>query len=186
MYSQVNVYHVAEIRALETTAIQQGISAHELMQRAGHAVFRAVSLHFSFCQRIAIVVGGGNNGGDGLVVASLLQQAGYFVTVHRVHGPLLDLANYDLLIDAICGIGLEKPLNESAQRAVDAMNQANRPILAIDVPTGIHADTGLALGRPIEATLTVTFIGMKTGLLDADGIRMAGELMVWRDADTAT
>jgi len=176
--SPINVYDVAGIRQLEAKAVESGILETELMQRAAYAVFRAISHYFPNVERVGIVVGGGKNGGDGLVLSTLLIEAGFAVSVYNVGGLLTDLADHDLLIDAICGIGLTKTLNTAAQTAVDAMNQANVPILAIDVPTGIHADTGIALGRPVNAILTVTFIGLKTGLLDAEGIQYTGKLIV--------
>lgn len=173
-----NVYDSVGIRQIEKNAAKIGIASSELMQRAGFAVFRAVRHHFPHCKRVGVVVGGGNNGGDGLVAAALLQDAGFIVQTYKLGDDLHGLSDHDVLLDAICGIGLTQTLNPSAQAAVDAMNQTGLPIIAIDIPTGIHADTGVALGRAIQAAFTVTFIGLKPGLLDADGIAASGTLIV--------
>lgn len=194
------VYDVAGIRLLEVNAINAGISSDDLMQRAGAAVFQAIKHHFPSCKRVGIVVGGGNNGGDGLVAASYLAEAGFAVTVWQVgkyHSSVhvfnafkrheipyhpfdqtTDFSTVDLLVDAILGIGLQQQLKLDVQCAVDLMNQSGVPIVAIDIPTGIQADSGKALGRPIMAALTVSFIGIKSGLLSADGIQYAGTLIV--------
>lgn len=195
-----SVYDIAGIRFLEEAAARVGLSSDVLMQRAGVAVFDTVQQHFPDCKRIAIVAGGGNNGGDGLVAASLLHQAGFIVQVWQVgqyHASSvvladlqqqaipydvfeshIDFSSVDLIIDAVCGIGLVTPMTGVLQGVVDAINHAALPVLAIDVPTGIHADTGAVLGRPVQATGTLTFIGIKRGLIDAEGIQYAGTLWV--------
>lgn len=194
------IYKKSAIRQLEAMAEKDGIPPYELMQRAGDALFRTIKTYFTNVHRIGIIVGSGNNGGDGLVAASFLHNADYTVTILQIgkyHGiadakrlveqqkipceafqASTDLTAYDLLIDGICGIGQNGLLKEEVQKAVDAMNAANVPIMAIDIPTGIDADTGSKLGNPIKAFLTVSFIGIKTGLIEGDGIQYTGDLVV--------
>lgn len=158
-------------------------------------------------KRAAIFCGKGNNGGDGFVVARLLSEAGvacetfllgepkelrgeaaanYLLLLalgHRVVSlrpgdPLPALAGVDFVIDALLGTGVHGALTGLLAEAVDHLNQSGRPIVAIDLPTGMDADTGAVRGPCIRATLTVTFGARKSGLLFSPGREHAGELFV--------
>lgn len=197
------IYQTQQIRALEQIAIQQyGIAEDDLMQRAGQAAFNFLLRRWPQVRKIAVFCGGGNNGGDGYVLASLAHDRGYDVTVWQVgdqsHASVVAasarqtcqaagiaisaytestvLGHPDLIVDAICGIGLQGQLREALVNVIHKLNHLAIPILALDIPTGINADNGQQLGASIQATATITFIGMKLGLLTGQGVSYTGEL----------
>src|SRR5690242_20852170 len=108
----------------------------ELMERAGTAVADTVARRFPGVRRITVVCGGGNNGGDGRVCARVLQSAGR--AVHLVEG-LGDLGTPDVIVDALLGIGLRDAPREDAARMIELVNATGRPIVAVDVPSGVNA-----------------------------------------------
>ncbi len=142
---------------------------------------------------IAVVAGAGNNGGDGYVIARHLSRAGYSVTtflltaedritgdarinldiLHRLGLPVRFVENvsqladvlrpFDLVIDAICGTGMQGPLRSEQAAAVEQINAAGKNVLAVDIPTGLDCDTGEPTGPCIRAKRTVTFIARKRG-----------------------
>lgn len=148
-------------------------SLEELMERAGRAVAQVVLARFP--GRVAVVCGGGNNGGDGRVCARVLREAGRDVTV--VEG-LGELGEPDVIVDALLGIGLEKAPREDAARMIERMNGAGKPIVSVDVPSGIDASTGEVAGESVLATVTVTFGAAKVGLAIAPGRLRAGSVQV--------
>ncbi|CAL7964147.1 NAD(P)HX epimerase/NAD(P)HX dehydratase [Gammaproteobacteria bacterium] len=184
------LYHVKQIRELENIAIlQHGISAVALMQRAGAAAFRELKKHWPKAKNITVVCGKGNNGGDGYVVASLAKKAKLNVQILQlvpcesltgaaknaaINAKRLKikthpfsaekLAKSDVVVDALLGTGLTGVVQLQFKVAMDAINASKIPVLAIDLPSGLDADTGNALGAAIRAGLTVTFIGDKVGL----------------------
>lgn len=189
-------------RSLDRHAIQQaGIPGATLMQRAGEAAFALLRQRWPEARRILICCGGGNNGGDGYVVAALARQAGLSpmllamtpqeslkgdartmceraADVPQVNQASLPAAlrGADLVVDALLGTGADKPVREPLAAVIDAINTSNRPVLALDLPSGLHADTGQPLGVAVRATATITFIGVKQGLLTGAGPDLAGAL----------
>ena len=190
------LYTVAEIRDIERTAAQR-LPEGALMQRAGQAGANEALdlLPFTTAKaRVLVLAGPGNNGGDALETAAHLAHAGAQVTVlhfdparepsaERQHAlerarsaPLRFLqpspdavreADWNLVIDGLFGIGLKRPLSGLAAELVDAVNGLATHVLALDVPSGLDADTGAIVGPEgiaIRATHTVTFIGDKPGL----------------------
>ena len=131
----------------------------ELMERAGTAVAELVLRNFH--GRVTVVCGKGNNGGDGKVCARLLQAAGREVRVVDGAG---DLGDPDVIVDALLGIGLRDEPREDASRMIELMNASGRPIVAVDVPSGVNASTGEVPGAAVRATATVTFGAAKVGL----------------------
>lgn len=196
----VNLYRAAEVRELDRRAIEDhDIGDGQLMERAGAATFEVVREYWPAASRITIIAGGGNNGGDGYVVARLAHQHGLDVRVLALREPEAgtDAArarnayreaggrigtfsrselDADLVIDAIAGTGLNRPLAGDFAGAVDAINASDIPCLAIDIPSGIHADTGAVMGCAVRAAATVTFIGAKCGLLTGQGPAHCGDL----------
>jgi NAD(P)H-hydrate epimerase len=171
------------------------------MERAAAASLDVLRQSYPQVRRIAIVCGGGNNGGDGYVLARLARAAALDVDVLAVVSPdrlqhdarraFADwlasggsvaafapacLAESELLVDALCGTGLASELRADALAAVAAMNAAQRPLLSLDVPSGLCSDTGRVLGAAVCADLTVSFVGLKKGLLLAAGPRHCGRL----------
>ncbi|HEY0722063.1 MAG TPA: NAD(P)H-hydrate dehydratase [Gammaproteobacteria bacterium] len=188
------LYHTAQIRQLEQLAIDEfAIPATQLMERAGHAAFEVLRKRWPWCRNIVVVCGSGNNGGDGFVVARLARQAGLAVRVAAVGTSrglkgeaaaamkraasagveirpfeASSLEGAELVVDGLLGTGLSGTVGEEHLAAITAVNQAGRPVLALDLPSGIHADTGRVLGSAVNATLTLTFVGMKQGFFTGE------------------
>jgi ADP-dependent NAD(P)H-hydrate dehydratase / NAD(P)H-hydrate epimerase len=148
-------------------------SLEELMERAGSAVADHVLRHFP--GRVTVVCGGGNNGGDGRVCARRLRDAGREVLVVEGVG---DLGKPDLIVDALLGIGLSDAPREDAARMIELMNASGRPIVSVDVPSGVNASTGEVPGTAVHATATVTFGAPKVGLAVAPGLFHAGSVQI--------
>lgn len=193
-------YSVAAIRQAERLALEQG---RALMPLAGAAAARHAAARMPPGARVLALAGPGNNGGDALAAATQLRAQGFDARVLLPAGPArlpADAARAyadwlasgaavqatlvpgeipDLVIDGLFGIGLNRPLGADWQALVDAVNGWRAPVLALDVPSGIDADTGAALGRPLQARWTLSFIALARGLaLAGPGRDAAGELHV--------
>lgn len=184
----------AEMRAAEAAAIAAGTPALALMERASVAAALAIR-RFSGARSALVLCGPGNNGGDGYGIALALRAAGWRVTVAadaapasepaatmaaRWGGPVLPLAAATpapLVIDALYGTGLARPLPEAAQAALDRVRGASA-VVAVDIASGVDAGTGAALGRPLAAALTVTFGAAKRGHVLGAGGGLCGRLVV--------
>lgn len=199
------LYTTPQLREVEV-AHQQAHPKISLMQRAGTALAKhaATLLKKKKAAAVLVLAGPGNNGGDAWVAAVALKKAGHRVTVialgeHQFTEPAAKSAHAaflkakgevrkdlprnvecDLVIDGLFGIGLTRPPTGAFANAIVATNALRRsqgvPVLAIDVPSGLASDTGVALGDTIEADRTVTFIGLKAGLFTGDGRDHAGEV----------
>ena len=193
---------MAEVREIERLAIGEGgLLGAELMERAGKGSFRALVRHWPGVRRVAVVCGAGNNGGDGFVVARLAREAGFAVRALMVGDPgrlgrdasamlgAMRAAGVDaepfaapaldgvsVVVDALFGTGLTRPVADAAADAIEAMNAAGAPVLAVDVPSGVDADTGSVRGVAVRASLTVTFIAPKRGLFTGAGPDHCGRL----------
>ncbi|MBZ2190250.1 NAD(P)H-hydrate dehydratase [Alcanivorax sp. JB21] len=179
----------------------QAIAGATLMQRAGQAAFDLLRQRWPDAQRLLVCCGGGNNGGDGYVVARLAADAGLapvilpLVPLDALKGDALTMAeraadvphialtelpaalhDTDLIVDALLGTGLSTPVREPVAGLIDALNASGKPSLALDLPSGLHADTGNPLGVAVRASATITFIGVKTGLLTGAGPDHCGAL----------
>lgn len=200
----MKLYTCAQIRAIEAQHLAGGLP---LMTRAGQAAAAQALRMLAGKQaaKILIFCGNGHNGGDGFVTAGLLHAQGHLVTVlasapsantasealaaraaYQAAGgtvwPTLPLphpiSTHDLLIDAIFGLGLNRPVTGQQAEWIAAINASGRPVLALDLPSGLQADTGIALGAAIRATHTLAFIGSSLGLHTADGCDLAGQIAV--------
>lgn len=185
-----DLYRAADVRTLDRTAILgQGIPGFDLMSRAGAAAFALLRERWPQARTIAVVCGVGNNGGDGYVVAALARQAGLAPLVLQVGDAgkmrgdavlarqqaeqlgvpvvVFDPARLqaDVIVDGLLGTGLTGAVRGEAASAIDAINASGIPVLALDIPSGLCADTGAVLGCAVKAQATLTFIGMKQGLL---------------------
>ena len=145
----------------------------ELMERAGAAVAEVVLRQFP--GSVTVVCGKGNNGGDGKVCARVLQEAGREV---RVVDGVGDLGEPDVIVDALLGIGLHDAPREDAARMIELINAGGRPVVAVDVPSGVNASTGEVPGVAVRATMTVTFGAAKVGLAIAPGLFHAGSVHI--------
>ncbi len=189
------------MRGVDRWAIEdQGVSGLDLMERAGTGVARAVEVHG--CDGpVAVLCGKGNNGGDGLVVARLLREAGREVTVVCV-APAEELkgdaaANLarlpgeapvalaqgaaaieraSVIVDALLGTGFAGAPHGAVGEAIELINQADGAVVAVDVPSGVDASSGVVSGEAVRAEVTVTFHASKPGLWIMPGKRHSGEV----------
>jgi ADP-dependent NAD(P)H-hydrate dehydratase / NAD(P)H-hydrate epimerase len=145
----------------------------ELMERAGIAVAQVVLERYP--GRVAVVCGAGNNGGDGRVCARVLREAGRDVTLVDGFG---ELGEPDVIVDAILGIGLREAPREDVARMIGLINAAGKPVVAVDVPSGVNASTGEVPGAAVRATVTVSFGAAKVGLAISPGRFHAGSVHV--------
>jgi len=178
--------------------IASGVSGPTLMENAGAAVAQVVMARHPPGSKVAVVAGTGNNGGDGFVAARHLAEAGYRVAVSLVGNPDdikgdaadaarqwsgstagdLDLADAAVIIDALFGAGLDRPVAGEALAVIEAINAAGRPVVAVDLPSGINGTTGAVLGGAVKATETVTFFRKKPGHLLLPGRVYCGKIAV--------
>jgi hydroxyethylthiazole kinase-like uncharacterized protein yjeF len=155
--------------AAEMKAAEEGHNVEELMQRAGAAVAGEVLERFPDGRSFAAVCGEGANGGDGRIAAELLRSAGWEER---------SLGEADVVVDALFGTGFRPPPRDEAAAQIRAMNEAGRPIVAVDIASGVDASTGEVPGDAVAATVTVTFHGRKVGHEVAPGRFRAGEVVV--------
>lgn len=199
----MKLYRVAQIRQLEQAAIEQfDIPEGELMQTAGQAAFELCRQQYPEAKRYHIFCGPGNNGGDGFVVATKAKQAGLDVLITMLAvAPTEGAAaqayqacvkagvkiqyfdsqlriKADLMIDAIFGIGLVRDVASKFAQAITMINASEIPVIAIDCPSGLAAETGHVLGTAINATHTITFIGAKVGFFLAEARSHCGQIHV--------
>jgi len=156
-----------EMRAFEEFAVEKyGVTIESMMKRAGQAVFE-VAIKECPHKNVLVVAGKGNNGGDALVVAELLKKEGIKVTVYQPYkeqSDKIDWGNYDLIIDGLFGFSLKGNPRVPANRIIEEMNRSGVPILSIDVPSGLDAETGQLMRPAIKAKYTVTLGMPKVGL----------------------
>ena len=195
------IFTAKEVRDNEALAAKNShCELFTLMQRAGEAVFN-VWKEFN-AEHTLVIVGHGNNAGDGYITASLIKQAGKLVTLCAVNpeqaltGDAAKATNLwrdeggevnaytsellnrsDLIIDAMLGTGITSSVRDNFAKIINEINACNKPVLSIDVPSGISADTGQPLGIAIQASKTMTFVGIKQGLTTAIGKQHCGQLI---------
>ncbi|MBV8167963.1 MAG: NAD(P)H-hydrate dehydratase [Alphaproteobacteria bacterium] len=190
---------VAEMTAADQAAVARGVPVETLMAAAGAAVVGALVRRFA-PQPVAVLCGPGNNGGDGFVVATELAARGWPVTVAATR-PVADytgaaglharrwrggvqavspaaLDGVRLVVDALFGAGLNRPIDGAAAATLRAAQRAHLPIVAIDVPSGVHGDTGAVHGMAVPACLTVSFFRAKPGHYLMPGRALGGELVI--------
>lgn len=196
-----SLYMAAQVREIDARLIAAGTPGFELMQRAAHAAWRALRRRWPDEQRITVMAGRGNNAGDGYLIAALAQRAGRQVQVLAVGNPqqlqgdaaqafavareagvnvlqwTADASLQGVLVDALLGTGISGEVREPYAGAIRAMNDSPQPVLAVDLPSGLCADTGRVLGHAVSADLTVSFIGLKIGLFTGEGLDRVGELV---------
>jgi hydroxyethylthiazole kinase-like uncharacterized protein yjeF len=173
------LYTSAEMRAAEERYPDYPDTIPELMERAGRAVADAVAARYPNARRITAVCGSGSNGGDGRVAARLLGE-GRDVRVLDVkpEDEDKDLGEPELVVDAIFGTGFSGAPRPGAAALIESVNALDRPVVAVDVPSGVDASTGEIAGAAVRAEVTVTFHGPKVGLHVAPGRFHAGDVLV--------
>ena len=184
-----------------------GIAGFKLMQVAGAVAFNQLLEAWPQVQQLRIFVGSGNNGGDGYIVAGLAREHGLGVELIAVADPqqlkgdartawqwackravqviacadfLADsqaLHLHTVIVDALLGTGLDRDVAGDYRQAIEQINAATCPVLALDIPSGLSADTGAQLGIAVCADRTVTFVGMKQGMLTNRGRDFTGSIL---------
>jgi len=200
MLETEKLYTAEQTRALDHCAIHDyKIPGITLMSRAATAAFRALLDTWPDPECIQVLCGTGNNGGDGFLVADLAHKRGIPVTVLQIGDPqkiggdallareqalangvkivpLEDapLMSVGVIVDAMLGTGLGGDVRGEYLEAIQAINTSGASVLAVDIPSGLCADTGRVLGKAVRADLTVTFIGLKRGLFTLDAADYTG------------
>ncbi|HEF4760292.1 TPA: NAD(P)H-hydrate dehydratase [Pseudomonas putida] len=195
------LYSAAQVRALDASLIAAGTPGFELMQRAARATWRALVRQWPAASELTVVAGHGNNAGDGYLVAVLARRAGWSVRVlaagdpQQLRGDAASAhaeavsenvaieawaANSELrglVLDALLGTGITGDVREPYASVIAAINASGLPVVAVDIPSGLCADTGRILGCAVRADLTVTFIGLKLGLFTGHAADVVGALV---------
>jgi NAD(P)H-hydrate epimerase len=195
------VYTAAQVRQLDQIAIQHcGIPAYILMTRAGQVTFEHLRQRWPATRSLGVLCGSGNNGGDGYVIARLALQAGWHVTLlslvdtSRLQGAAQQacqdflaaggdiqafadqLPLVDVMVDALLGTGLDRSVSGAYANAIALLNRQTAPVVAVDIPSGLHADSGQPCGDAVVASMTVTYIGWKVGLFTGTARDYGGTL----------
>lgn len=193
MSLDVPAFTVAQVRAAEAPLLAAGVP---LMRRAAAALAGVIAEHEP--ERMLVLVGPGDNGGDALFAAADIAARGVLVdilrTSDRVHTEALqaamdagarsirladlDPAVYDVIVDGILGIGARGALRGQARDAVTALLSASAVVIAVDLPSGLDADTGAADEVVLAAATTVTFGAVKVGLTQGEGPRLSGRIVL--------
>ncbi|MBQ0712304.1 MAG: NAD(P)H-hydrate dehydratase [Porticoccus sp.] len=203
----IALYTAQQVRDLDQIAIQErGIPGIKLMKSAGRSVFDEINHRWPGAP-ITVFCGAGNNGGDGYIVAALALESRLPVQLIQLASPekltgdaytayeyavsagvpmtpfsdCLDLhigiTAGGVIVDALLGTGLNGQVREPYAQAIRLINHSGLPVVAVDIPSGLSSDTGAALEAAVEADVTVTFIGLKQGLLTGRGPALCGELV---------
>ena len=198
--SELALLTSGEMGRADALAVAAGVPSLTLMENAGRAVAAAAGAMTTPGARVAILCGPGNNGGDGFVAARYLREAGFDVQLSLLGppdalkgdaaamaqrwGPAIaplhpqSIDGADLIIDALFGAGLARPITGAAADVITAVNASGVPVLAVDVPSGLDGTTGAALGPVVQALRTVTFFRRKPGHLLMPGRALCGEVTV--------
>lgn len=198
----IQLYSAAEVREFDRRTIEDiGIAGLTLMKRAASACVDVIMAHHDRKSRVLVACGSGNNAGDGFIVAGMLAEKQYPVTVSVVGdveklGPDASAAytycrstdavfaddwpEADVIVDALLGTGLRGDVRSEYARIIDRINddrsKQDAAVLSVDIPSGLCADTGRVLGVAVKADATVTFIGRKRGLYTLAGPDLVGDL----------
>lgn len=194
---QFALYTTAQVRALDQAAIAGGMAGIELMERAARAALDVLRRRWPQAQTLCVACGPGNNGGDGFLLAALACMAGMRAHViatseHSTGDAALarerclregaqvalaaaPLPDADVYVDALFGSGLNRAPAGDAAKLIAALNAQSRPVLALDVPSGLDSGTGAAFDPCVRAMATVCFVGWKRGLFTAQGADQCGE-----------
>ncbi len=190
------------MRELDRKATEiYGVPSLQLMENAGRGTAEVILKHLPNVRQIGIFCGKGNNGGDGFVIARYLFNAAFRVEIVLPANPdelqgdakinyekivklgipvhqQSDPKSYDLIVDALLGIGLQSEVRENYRKVIEAINDSGKKIVAVDIPSGLNADTGEVMGAAIKANITATMGMIKHGLLRGKGRECSGVIEV--------
>ena len=198
------IYSAAQVRALDAWEIdKRRVPGFTLMTRAAEGALKVLRARWPQAKRMAVVCGAGNNGGDGYVFARLARAAGldalvlaaappdklggdarraeeeWLATGGSAHPFAADaLSGSDVIVDALLGIGLTGSPRPETLAVIRAINAARRPVLALDIPSGVNADSGAVHETAVRAEITVTFVALKSGLFLGAGAEHAGIVLL--------
>ncbi|MBO5521295.1 MAG: NAD(P)H-hydrate dehydratase [Eubacterium sp.] len=198
------IWTAKELKEADAQTMQMGLASPVLMERAALAVVHVMQEEGLDLTNIAVVCGTGNNGGDGIAIARIVAEMGFRPTVLTAGDPsryteerrmqeqilrhydaeilpadrISSLENKSLIVDALFGIGLSSPVRKEYETLIRKINDARLPVVSVDIPSGIHTDTGAVLGCAVKASHTVSFSGIKAGLLLYPGKNYAGKVHV--------
>jgi hydroxyethylthiazole kinase-like uncharacterized protein yjeF len=203
------VLNTAQMKAVERSAVQQGMDELRLMENAGSAAARVIrSFYDIHGKSVVLLCGKGNNGGDGFVIARKLLDEGANITIILTCGqpttessaemfsrlkntdieiinlesePYIaanSVSNSEIIIDSVYGIGFRGKLPDYLRSLFRLANSSTAPVIAIDVPSGVNADSGESDDDALKADLTITFTANKTGLATPSGLAYCGNLQV--------
>ncbi len=194
------LYTADQVRQIDRTAIENcGVPGPMLMQRAASAAFACLRHRWPDARRLLLLCGTGNNGGDAWLLGATALYEGF--DVHAIsfgepRGGAIDarkrfgaaggheisfdsagdLPSVDVIVDGLFGIGLDRDVDDVAAALIEQINASNRPLLALDIPSGLCADRGVPRGVALRATATISFVAWKRGLFTGDALDYCGEL----------
>lgn len=197
----IPLYTAAQVRSIDRHAIDVlGIPGFELMQRAAAAAFASLRRHWPHARRLLLLAGSGNNGGDAFLLGALALREGFAIEAiaaapasggdaeraraafvaagGRVIAADIDapLPDADVCVDGLFGTGLSRPVEGISAALIRRLADAARPVLALDIPSGLDANTGTWLGVAVRADVTISFVAWKRGLFTADAADLCGAL----------
>ena len=203
MNSPQPLFRVAQVRDIDARAIREGgIAGYELMSRAAAAALALLRLRWPMARRIGVACGPGNNGGDGYVLARLARGEGLDVRLlalpaaangsaelktaiaqwHESGGNSVafesDLPEVDVWVDALFGTGIKRAPEGIGRELIERINASQKPVLALDIPSGLDADSGHAPGACMRASATICFIAGKRGLYTGYARDVTGDVVV--------
>ncbi|MCP5079234.1 MAG: NAD(P)H-hydrate dehydratase [Psychromonas sp.] len=197
-----SLYRAQQIKDYEALAAEQaGTSLYGLMNRAGQACYEVFKAHFPDAKNVLVLTGKGNNGGDGYIFAAIAKEAGLGVQLcqvgdaskltgdaakarnaWRVEQGIIDgieqadFEKTDVIVDALLGTGLLGTVRAQYQRLIHKINQTDRPVLSIDIPSGLNSDTGAITDVAVNADATLSVVGLKQGLFTGRSAEYCGKI----------
>ena len=175
-----------------------GHDSFRLMERAGQAIVDIILNDYRHCRKIAVLCGPGNNGGDGYMAAHILKSHGFEPAIFALgkpragsdaekaaalwgekHLPFDEFSSpqdFDVVIDALYGAGLDRPLEQTLQEKLKRLNESGVPVIAVDLPSGVFGQSGIIKGEAVKAAKTVTFFRLKPGHVCYPGRLQCGEI----------
>ncbi|TQV73031.1 NAD(P)H-hydrate dehydratase [Aliikangiella marina] len=198
------LFTAQQVRGIELTyAETSDQGTFPLMEKAGQAAFDCLLQYWPDARKILVLSGKGNNGGDGYIVAALAKSAGFEVTlccfcepeklqgdakiayeqlqkfdIARADWSEIDLNDYQVLVDAMLGTGISGAVRAPFIEPIESINRHEIPVLSIDIPSGLNANTGEVVNCAIKAQITMTYIGLKQGLYTGDAADFRGKVLV--------